>query len=266
MDHRQFLVFATNFKAENPYLREWLEYHLLVGVDHFYLYDQDGSEEAQAILEPYERAGVVTRHPWTHFNGTKYDRPTRFYQKNKNHMAFAHCAKTYRHQFAWVMKIDVDEFLFPLQGEASLLPYLKSIDRTQIKGLQLPRYNFGDNGHQAKPNELVITAYTKREDVPSNHKDMANSRFLTDNRYCYSAHWWRYQWWKFGRMMKSDQITGLRVNHYYTKSFEEYQARQNTSRGRDQDFATFCEKSKRANEVTDEGMLTFAQQMQMKLR
>ena len=28
------------FKDEAPYLQEWLEYHLMLGVQHFYLYPQ----------------------------------------------------------------------------------------------------------------------------------------------------------------------------------------------------------------------------------
>ena len=105
MAKKHFLTFATNFKNENPYLKDWIEYHVKVGVDHFYLYDQDGSEEAKEILRPYEENGIVTRHPWTHLDGTKYDGATKWWQRNKNHMGFAHAAKTYRKEFQWLMKI-----------------------------------------------------------------------------------------------------------------------------------------------------------------
>ncbi|VFM99178.1 MAG: Glycosyltransferase family 92 [Candidatus Kentron sp. G] len=56
MNHRYFLVFATNFKDENTYLREWLEYHLLVGVEHFYLYDQCNVFPSQLLFS--------SSYPW----------------------------------------------------------------------------------------------------------------------------------------------------------------------------------------------------------
>jgi glycosyl transferase family 92 len=257
-DPRAFLVFATNFKGESPYLREWLEYHLLVGVEHFYLYDQNGDQEASDLLHPYEKAGLVTRHPWTHLDATQYDGPTRFYQRNKNHMAFAHCARTYRDRFHWVMKIDIDEFLYPLQGENSVLPYLRQFDAGRVKGLQLPRINFGDSGHLSQPEGLVVESYTHREAIPSNHKDMANGAFLSGNRFCFSSHWWRYRWLRWGRLVRRARVTGLRVNHYYTKSLAEHLQRQNVCGGRGRTREDFAERNQGCNTVEDTGMLRFA--------
>ena len=50
------------FRWEGPYLREWMEYHMLLGVEHFYLLsnDCDKVEYSTAILQPYVDAGVVT--------------------------------------------------------------------------------------------------------------------------------------------------------------------------------------------------------------
>ena len=42
------LAIAAIFKHENDYLQEWIEFHRLVGFDHFFLYDNDGSEETRA--------------------------------------------------------------------------------------------------------------------------------------------------------------------------------------------------------------------------
>ncbi|WP_369598480.1 glycosyltransferase family 2 protein, partial [uncultured Muribaculum sp.] len=32
------------FKDEEPYLKEWIDYHILIGVDHFYLYNNNSSD------------------------------------------------------------------------------------------------------------------------------------------------------------------------------------------------------------------------------
>ncbi len=258
---KHFLTFATNFKNENPYLREWLDYHIAVGVDHFYLYDQDGGDEAREILRPYEEKGYVTRHLWTMWDGTKYDGPTKFYQRNKNHIGFAHAAKNYRKDFQWVMKIDVDEFLFPLGNELSLVSWLKSVDHSKIKGVKVPRVNFGNNGYETMPDQDVLRAYTKRESDYSDHKDLANGDFLSDNRFAYSAHWWHYKWYKLGSMLTDSADIGWRINHYYIKSFEEYLNRQNVSRGRPEGEEGFREKNRRCNEIEDTSMVKLLDQI-----
>lgn len=255
------LVFATNFKAENPYLQEWIEYHLLVGVDHFYLYDQDGSEAAQQILAPYEELGVVTRHLWTHYDGTRYDGPTRFYQINKNHLGFAHCARHYRHNSEWMMKIDIDEFLYPPAGDDTLLPWLESLSGRNIKGVSIPRFNYGYNQHETMPAGLVMEAYLQRETTASNHKDLASCHHLSNNRFCNSAHSWHYRWLSGGKYLQPDAADGIRINHYYTKSFQEYLQRQNVSRGRARTRETFEQRNHGSDAVADTGMLRFAGQV-----
>ena len=47
-------------KWEERFMREWLEYHLLVGVGHFFLFpnDCDADSATRKLLVPYERAGV----------------------------------------------------------------------------------------------------------------------------------------------------------------------------------------------------------------
>ena len=104
---KHHLAIAAIFKHENPYLEEWIEYHLLVGCDHLYLYDNDGSDEVRELLAPYFRAGVVSHHPFTWINVTRHDRPTHFGGRDKNHVAFGHAARHYRREFDWIMKIDI---------------------------------------------------------------------------------------------------------------------------------------------------------------
>jgi len=255
-----FLALVTNSKNEHAYLREWLDYHRLVGVDHFFIYDQDDTAASRDLLAPYEKQGVVTRYPWTQYDGTRFDGPTRFYQCNKNHLAFAHCAANHRHEVQWLMKIDVDEFLQPLHDDADLTVWLRTLDPKRVKGCRIPRIDFGSNGHLTPPGGPVIAAFTQREAAPSNHKDLANGDCLSTNRYCFSSHWWRH---RLGCQLRTLVTTGLgwRVNHYYTKSREEFFARQNVCRGRFLTEERWREVETRCNAVTDESMLRFAAQL-----
>jgi hypothetical protein len=48
------------FRDESRYLKEWIEYHLLIGVDKFYLINNLSSDDYLSVLDPYVRTGVVT--------------------------------------------------------------------------------------------------------------------------------------------------------------------------------------------------------------
>ena len=58
------LVICAIFKNEVPYMREWIEYHLHVGVEHFYLYNNNSTDGYLDVLQPYVEKGVVTLTEW----------------------------------------------------------------------------------------------------------------------------------------------------------------------------------------------------------
>ena len=57
-----YLSVCAIYKNEARYLAEWLEFHLLAGVEHFFLYDNNSTDDHREVLAPYLRAGVVTAH------------------------------------------------------------------------------------------------------------------------------------------------------------------------------------------------------------
>lgn len=129
---------------EARWLPEWLEYHLLpvIGVEHFYLYDDDSNgigsvDELDRTLAPYVDAGLLTAHkvsalgplprhrvkttdmrmcsrtarPWAMYRrvGSMCERePFHFPQQA---VAIQHAAATYGNRTRAMLLIDVDEFL-----------------------------------------------------------------------------------------------------------------------------------------------------------
>ena len=251
-----FLAFVTRVKHEDLYIREWLEYHLLVGVEHFFLYDMDGGQGLAGILEPYEDAGVVTRIPWSHYEGTRLDRKKAFFRHNKSSLAHRHFARHFRRRVCWAQKIDGDEFLYPLAGDDVIGP-LRAFAPNRVRGIRVPRFNFGHNGHERRPPGLTIESYLRREATQSSSKDMANGEFLSGNHFRRGSHRWSYQLHRRGTLVPSDQVETLRINHYFTKSFEEFLIRQNTNRTRCQTREQFDDRNRRRNDVDDDGMLRF---------
>lgn len=56
---RHEIAIVAIAKNEGPYLREWIEYHRLVGIRKIYFYDNESEDDTRAILAPYVDAGVV---------------------------------------------------------------------------------------------------------------------------------------------------------------------------------------------------------------
>lgn len=47
------------FRDEAPYLKEWIEFHRLAGVDHFDLCNHRNQDNYLDVLTPYMKKGVV---------------------------------------------------------------------------------------------------------------------------------------------------------------------------------------------------------------
>ena len=86
-------------KCEGPYLKEWLDYHLLAGVDHFYLYDNESPDNQAEVAAPYVAAGLVDYIPY----------PGQLKQKP----AYNDAIKNFKFQSRYMAFIDGDEFIFP---------------------------------------------------------------------------------------------------------------------------------------------------------
>ncbi|MBR7025230.1 MAG: glycosyltransferase family 2 protein, partial [Selenomonadaceae bacterium] len=44
------LAVVAIFKNEGHYLKEWLDYHLFAGVEHFYLYNNNSTDNYEEVL------------------------------------------------------------------------------------------------------------------------------------------------------------------------------------------------------------------------
>jgi hypothetical protein len=96
------------YRNEAPYLREWIEFHRLVGVERFFLYDNESTDEHQQVVAPYVSTGLATVESWS--------------GAGLQHEAFTHCFQQHREDARWIAFIDADEFLFsPRSSVAGVL-------------------------------------------------------------------------------------------------------------------------------------------------
>lgn len=104
--YEHFLSVFALFQQEAPYLKEWIEYHKLMGVDHFYLYNNNSQDNYLEVLKPYLETGEVDLIDWPSPQNSNWTP----YQYGALRDAVARASKETR----WLAIIDVDEFFLPL--------------------------------------------------------------------------------------------------------------------------------------------------------
>lgn len=58
------LSIACIFRDDARFLKEWVAYHRLVGVEHFWLFNNLSVDEYQEVLAPYVAEGIVELIDW----------------------------------------------------------------------------------------------------------------------------------------------------------------------------------------------------------
>lgn len=202
-------------KNEGPYLREWIEFHKMVGVEHFYLYDNNSTDETTSVTKLYIQNEDVTCHLWP-------DHPLQL-------KAYMHCINSYKNESFWIGFIDLDEFLVPVA--TSTIPELLR-DFEEYGGLGVNWLLYGNSGHLTKPEGLQMEHYIYRSEASwrSNFhiKSIVNPRKVRSPR---DPHCFRYMPGEYavtenrerinGSMTSFNSIDKIRLNHYFTRSTEE---------------------------------------------
>lgn len=120
-----YLSACTIFQDEADYLIEWIEFHRLVGIEHFYLYNNNSHDDYLAVLQPYIDQGIVDLFDWP--SPEKQDWTP--YQEK----AYNHCIKLSTGQTRWLAVIDTDEYLVPVQYD-NVKDFLRDFDSSYSVG------------------------------------------------------------------------------------------------------------------------------------
>ena len=64
--YRHQLYAMVRVYNEAAWLREWLEFHRMQGVERFLVYDDQSTDDLGAVLAPYVATGLVEVIRWNH--------------------------------------------------------------------------------------------------------------------------------------------------------------------------------------------------------
>lgn len=224
---KYFLAVCAIFKNEGKYLKEWLNYYLLAGVEHFYLYNNFSDDDYQEILKPYIDKGFVTLIDW----------PVAFGQ----YQAYQNCVKTYSNEANWIGFFDLDEFVVPYETK-DLKQYLSRYNK--FPGVSCYWKMFGSGGIiKEDPSRLITEQFVVCGDFLS-YKSFLNTKFSAwISKKSRSPHFFRFKF--FDRVCPEDPMyyAGLsskprhvhaQVNHYFCKSYEYFTKKKQIGRQLDE--------------------------------
>jgi|HubBroStandDraft_1064217.scaffolds.fasta_scaffold55935_1 hypothetical protein len=214
------LAVCAIIRNEAPYLREWIEFHRIVGVERFFLYEHGSNDDWRSILGAYVAAGIVEVQVATW--------PTTPLCQVQ---AYQHFIRIHSGENMLVAFIGCDEFLFSpcfetIQAGLAQLP----VDVWGAVGVN--RMCFGSSGQENKTEGLVIERFTFRPADCFRLNREIKSIVRMDR--VESANSGAYGFCVNGGIFSAsgEQLDGaittrpvhnlLRVNYYGTKSRQEY--------------------------------------------
>jgi hypothetical protein len=252
----------TVFKNEKIYLKEWIDFHLKSGIDHFYLFDNMSTDNPIEVLKSYIEKNIVTlelldkdliKNPECE--------PHRNYFKEK-----------YGKENEWVLFIDLDEYCYPLKGN-NIQEYINKLNKN-ISCVVLPMINFGYNNKMFYEEKPTIERFTKRGKIgcihksPCQYKSMVKindvKKFITshktivNNETIYeSLHLVNEKFRTKSNLNKRYEPKNLRLNHYWCRSKEEFLNIKNHYYPKDKVEKKFNEWNKGCNTIQDFSAINF---------
>jgi hypothetical protein len=213
------LSVAAIFRNEARYLKEWIDFHRLVGCEHFYLFDNLSTDAFREVLSPYVRQGIVELFSWP----IEHDQVADW--SVSQCLAYERALYLARGKTKWLAILDTDEFLFPSKG-GNLLDCLMPYEG--YGGVGVNWQVFGTSRISLRPDQLLTESLHLKlpEKAPQNTKIKSivrPERVLG----CSSSHFVDYL--PPFTQVKSDhvpfqgrdspyiQIDTLRINHYQTR-------------------------------------------------
>jgi hypothetical protein len=214
MNLNYFSVCCIAFN-EQPYIKEWVIHHLLVGAEKIIIFDNESDPPLEQSLREFVDNNLVIIHS---IKG-----------KEKQIPAYHHCLKTYGPSTKWIAFIDVDEFLIP---KACNDIRLILTDYEDYGGLGVHWVEFGSSGYINRPNNSQLKTYIHRFplDFAKNlHiKSIVQPERVLDtynpHKFIYKEPWYCVDenFFPIAESQAPFTANKIQLNHYYYRSQKDY--------------------------------------------
>lgn len=229
-----YLAVCAIAKNEGPYFKEWIDWHLSMGVDKFYIYDNESTDGTREVLEPYIQNGLVD---YIQFPGRKRQLP-----------AYDDCFRRHRTNARWIAVIDLDEFIVPVKDK-TIPDFLRRMEGAAV--VEINWLVYGSGGAMKKEPGGVMERFRKHalpDHILNRHvKSIVNPRKICSMIGCHevariSGHAVDSHGQPLTKSFRDriPQQDVIRINHYAIKSYEEFQDKRARGRARTNTFRDDC--------------------------
>jgi hypothetical protein len=213
------LSICSIIKNESKFLKEWIEYHSLIGVNHFYLYNIESSDNYREVLKPYLKSKIVTLIQWP--NLSKNFISNDLLMLGTRIPAYENAAKFLAFEESeWLTFVDVDEFLVSPNNE-SLEKILKKYEN--YPGVILSSEFFNASSIGELPQKKLIIENTQITSPPKRNQSLKIEKTIFKPKKTLGFTWPPY---KFEFVDEQEAYTvktsEVKINNYVyknTKSF-----------------------------------------------
>lgn len=180
---KYYLALVSLFSNEARFLKEWIEFHLLTGVEHFYLYNHNSKDNYMEILQPYIDKNIVELENITYVPVNELD-----WYYSIHFPTYKNLTKKIAQEVEWLVVIDSDEFIYPVRSY-NISAILKNYD--SYASLSVNWHVFGSsNIDKIGEDELLIEKltnhgydndfYVQNEHVRTVVKTIVKPRYVVD--------------------------------------------------------------------------------------
>lgn len=262
------LSLCAIFQDEAKYLPEWIEYHHMLGVQRFYLYNNNSRDNYKEVLKPYIKKNLVDLIDWPSPENIDWTP----YQMS----AYNDCINKTKDVTHWLGVIDIDEFIVPVAAD-NLQDLLKNYER--VGGLQIFWQFFGTSWIKNIPNDMtLIEALTLK--AHKNHGRNYNFKTICQphavKQFRVHGAEYHHPWFALfphgtrGGANQSINIDIVRIHHYWTRD-EDYFLTQKVPRKERVKASPFTPEGiqkifQELNQVEDTTILRFVPALKQRLR
>jgi len=219
-----YLTIGAIFREENSWLKEWIEYHHALGVEHFILYNDDlDTRVSDKILKPYvDRELVKNIH-------REDSEPLRSDLEVRQKIVYRDMIKNMVGSTHWLAIIDIDEFILP-HHQDDIRETLEGYE--EHSGLAVSWAIYGSSGHITRP-PSQINHFLHRSETDWRPNQWVKSIVKPDRVLLNEPHHIHYFPTKDGNTVneKHEPVTGgrhpvstekIRINHYVIRSWQDF--------------------------------------------
>jgi len=163
------ICICTMLRNQARFLKEWVMYHAKIGVQRWFVYDNDSDDDIEHVISFLQRVGYnISQHLWP-------------WVKTQE-AGFAHCALQARSSCKWVAFIDVDEFFhIKMKGGLSRMIWQHAKPGDNVGEIRTLCFSFGPSGLREIPREGVAVGYTCRLSASERHKSIVRPEALNQS-------------------------------------------------------------------------------------